>query len=922
MSTETEKFLSALYDGGTGGKLEIRYIAEGKRTLQRWVDPSSAPFPRMEAANKSGYNVYFGVGLRAGSGQGDKKAVATLPALWVDLDGKDFASKEEAGGALGKLPGDLAPSIVLDSGHGYHAYWLLSEPADLNGDGKAALDLEAIMKGLASALGGDSSVADVARIMRLPGFLNTKDPANPVPCEIVSLAADRRFTLEQFAAYKLETAAPAVQGTRPDRPVLPRRALDFLAQGATAGDRNDTAFYTACQLRDAGYSQAEALDMVLAGSARSTPPADIRETTRTVESAFSPKWNKRKAIADNGNGQAKAAKPAKKAAKQPDQPAGIQVQPPDKSFSFFWTPDKRPVLTRWSASRDGSTRYQVPIAWFIPRVLSEKIRHKANGETARDLDLEIQTWRSTVTARIDPETIADARRFYSACVRACGADARLIDPGATKYLAQAALELAPSDRERSTIYEMTGWQEIDGKLCYLSPAGGVRQPANVHVDLGNLEAGIGLSQAGLSIQGVADKGDQAFQEGIESLISMLDSYPRSVTLPAVGFVFLAPLMRWSPIPDRPALHFVGSTGTRKTALLGVLQSFYGCPRFLLSWQSTGNSLEIAMSQTRDMLITVDDLKQNMGDRNIGRRVIQSYADRSGRGRATSRGELAAARFAGGLMASAGEDIPEGEASIAARSLFVTIAKGAANLERITVAQEAGAAGALATVTARYIAWLLDSERGGAISVAIRENREYFREGLGENPGVNDAGRVATSCALILTGMQQACAFLQECQAIQPELLQELETQTRIELLELGIGQARIMVRESYAQGFISAVRTLIETRGAYLVPVEQGQPLEGLEHAKIPGNYPTTAKACGWELEHEIWLRPDAIWAEVASFLSRQGKAMPSREGLYRQLDDIGALARKSGDKSTYVAKVGAKSARVLALLKSALDER
>jgi hypothetical protein len=55
--------------------------------------------------------------------------------------------------------------------------------------------------------------------------------------------------------------------------------------------------------------------------------------------------------------------------------------------------------------------------------------------------------------------------------------------------------------------------------------------------------------------------------------------------------------------------------------------------------------------------------------------------------------------------------------------------------------------------------------------------------------------------------------------------------------------------------------------------------------------------------------------------LTRQGRAIPSREGLYRQLDDAGVLARKSGGKSTYVAKIDGKSTRVLVLGPTALDE-
>ena len=110
----------------------------------------------------------------------------------------------------------------------------------------------------------------------------------------------------------------------------------------------------------------------------------------------------------------------------------------------------------------------------------------------------------------------------------------LTDPAASRYLPMAAMELAPEDRPRETIYEMTGWQDVDGRLCYLSPAGGVGVPEGVKVDLANLEAGIGLSQDGLAIEGVADGGDEVFDAGLKALLSpVLDSFSRAVMLPAL-----------------------------------------------------------------------------------------------------------------------------------------------------------------------------------------------------------------------------------------------------------------------------------------------------------------------------------------------------------------------------------------------------
>lgn len=633
-----------------------------------------------------------------------------------------------------------------------------------------------------------------------------------------------------------------------------------------------------------------------------------------------------RALAARGYGEpgkgAAATTRSEKKAPEPAEEAG-QVELPKPTFEVSYV-DGAPILSRWRVTNDGASRYLMPIARFVPRIVGETVRHQADGEVARHLDLEVSTWRSRVVKSIAPDVLADPRRFYAACVGAVGADARLLERSAHGWLPLAAAELAPGDRPCEVVYEVTGWQEVDGRLCYLSPAGGVKVPSGIRVDLSSLEAGIGLAQDGLAIGGVSDRGDQALAEGVQALLSsVIDSFPRSVTLPALGFVFLAPLMHWSPIPDRPGLHMIGSTGTRKTALLGLLQAFYGCPRFLLSWQSTGNHLEIAMSHTRDMLVTVDDYKATTADRGVGRRVLQAYADRRGRGRATSRGELARARFAGGLLVSAGEDMPEGEASIIARSLFVTIRRGDANLEQLTEAQRA--APVLSTVTARYIAWLLEQGEQAVrdtMQARFQAGRDSYRDALSGVQRVNDAGRVASSCGLILTGIQFMLDFLRSVGASSAEIREEMQAHARLKLLELAHSQALVMGEETYAQVFLSAVRALLDTHQLFLVPPEPSHSLPSLESVNPPGSYPPAAKVAGWKLaEGEVWLDPEIVWGEVAPWLIKQGKILPSRQGTYHQLDDLGVIVRRSGQQRTYVVKIGGRSTRVLALAADAIEE-
>ena len=88
----------------------------------------------------------------------------------MDLD------KNAAASALRSLP--FAPSVIVDSGGGLHAYWLLNEAIDVRADVPDSETTEAAitsaLKQLAGICAGDLNVCDLARVMRLPGTSNTK----------------------------------------------------------------------------------------------------------------------------------------------------------------------------------------------------------------------------------------------------------------------------------------------------------------------------------------------------------------------------------------------------------------------------------------------------------------------------------------------------------------------------------------------------------------------------------------------------------------------------------------------------------------------------------------------------------------------------------------------------------------------------
>jgi hypothetical protein len=150
-------------------------------------------------------DVYFGVNLVASEGSRGERArsntVSVVGCLYAEFDAKDFAGDKAAALAhIKALP--LPPSIIIDSGNGYHCYWLLTQPWHLSSDEERER-ARGLQRRWVESVGGDDSAKDLARVLRVPGTLNTKyDPPRPV--QLIVCDPSTRYTVAE-----LEALAPA-----------------------------------------------------------------------------------------------------------------------------------------------------------------------------------------------------------------------------------------------------------------------------------------------------------------------------------------------------------------------------------------------------------------------------------------------------------------------------------------------------------------------------------------------------------------------------------------------------------------------------------------------------------------------------------------------------------------------------------------
>jgi hypothetical protein len=221
---ETEDTLSRLLGHlHRGGAYSYWWTAEGRRSHWWPVgEPSPLPTGRL--------NIYFGVHpvteIPPANAQGEEKPphavrsqlgyIAAINCLFAEFDAKDFGDSKEATLAhIRRLP--IAPSVIIDSGGGYHCYWLLVEPFVLDDD-EARSRADRLQKAWVELVGGDNGARDLARVLRVPGTRNFKADYAPEfpPVTIVEADFERLYHLEDLEAQ----AGPGMV-ERPCAPSIP-----------------------------------------------------------------------------------------------------------------------------------------------------------------------------------------------------------------------------------------------------------------------------------------------------------------------------------------------------------------------------------------------------------------------------------------------------------------------------------------------------------------------------------------------------------------------------------------------------------------------------------------------------------------------------------------------------------------------------
>ncbi len=292
-------FIECVYEPGDW--VEVRYIWPVKKDEilphSMWykaVDLAGAEFIKVvQKYNDDRWGVYVGVNPRKDRGGKKTEDVAVFRCLFVDFDGVPL---DEVRRRIDEatLP---VPTMIVASGreHGYHVYWRLDEPVPCD-------DWKRYQQGIIDTLGSDGVIKDPPRVMRLPGFLNTKTGYDGTPsCTIVEHDPDRRYGRAEFDKIQAEPDVPATktEGASDLSPpvaaptlngksvlVIDQYTRGYLDKQTRKGtSRTNKMWQAACNLKAQGWDLKDAQAMILPCAARDGLE-DEADNRRQITNAF------------------------------------------------------------------------------------------------------------------------------------------------------------------------------------------------------------------------------------------------------------------------------------------------------------------------------------------------------------------------------------------------------------------------------------------------------------------------------------------------------------------------------------------------------------------------------------------------------------------------------------------------------------
>lgn len=276
------------------------------------IQQKNRTLPQLEQLNKEGYNMYFAVQGYSDTTR-DTAHLCELRSWFVDLDLE--IPKDEFRPLLETIITNDKPSMIIETGKGFHIYWFLDEIIEkennTNWDNQVSdfyrienfiVENKYNLKPYCS----DQGAKDKARLMRMPGSLYYKGSTeSSYTTEIIYENNANTYSISEMEQFFNVPEAPIVKQKAYDKidsddfsikmnelyPITSRPSYIAMSQceGVTPGMRNETLSVFAGISLYAGVPQQELTKQVLDNTWLGL---DKREIETIVHSAYSKGYNR------------------------------------------------------------------------------------------------------------------------------------------------------------------------------------------------------------------------------------------------------------------------------------------------------------------------------------------------------------------------------------------------------------------------------------------------------------------------------------------------------------------------------------------------------------------------------------------------------------------------------------------------------
>ncbi|HEV2545927.1 MAG TPA: hypothetical protein VGU20_01180 [Stellaceae bacterium] len=839
-------------------------------------------------------NIYFSVNpvRDAIEKKATKLDIAALAWLHVDIDPRDgYDLQAERARILEQIQRfSPTPTVVIDSGGGFQAFWKLRDPVTIAplaaGTSVDAVvgPLEAHNRRLEMIFGGDHC-HNIDRIMRVPGTINLPTKKKRKKGREATLAQlihfnETAYDIEVFGRAAVGGTGRLLQasGISFDDVEIPPRFYTMLDGDAQLRARwqGDTT-----GLNDVSRS---GMDMSMVGllSRRGFNQSEIVAILR--------------------------AYPHGKAASEDDRYLERMLALVQKNASAAPYLSVDGALHYEKVGKDGET-VLVRLCNFTAGI-SEDIFRDDGADMHRSFVVEGQLSSGRRLAR----TAIAADEFFEMkwVAREWGA-AAIVTPGPSVrgHLA-VAIQMQCQPVPTRTVFAHTGWRETEHGLVYLHGNGAISTSGPV--------AGIEVNLPGALGDYVLPATDEDVLPAIRASIALTELGDIGYAL--MGAAYRAPLAHFLPVTV--SLYVAGPTGVFKSAVTALAQAHFGSnfsfDHLPGNWSSTANALEREAFVVKDALFTIDDFAPRGAPHEVQRlhataeRVLRAQGNRSGRHRMNADSTLRPVLSPRGLMVASGEDVPTGQ-SLRARMFIVELDSGAIDQTILTKLQGYAAGGLLSQSMSNYLRWI--ATESADLEAKLQTRHLHLRNGIG---GAH--ARMPGNIASLLLGVDQFLSFAVELGAITAAAAEKHRSGARRAFEAQAARQAALQASEDPVDQFVALIRNALVSGKGHLVD-------------RASGGMPGKAGLCGWrEAEGERstrwqpsgerlgWIDGDAVYLSpegafrMAQRLAREGGdgVALTKNTLFKRLDERGLLSQRDADRHTKSIIVDGRKQRALVL--------